>query len=436
MSAPKRKTRTDGPAEDQPRNSDAQLSEFEQLKGLIESLKKDLRKEIKDGNATIQEQITSEKELVKQQIDSLKTQLNNTIDEKIGKFNDSLTAALRDNEKIKQDNTVLRLEMDSLKSNLCLLKHKLSEQNEKIIQLESHGRRENLIFSGIRQDAHENCSAKVKSVIENNMGIDPTDIRFDRCHRLGGPKPQPIIVRFNWHEDRMRVFRAKSKLVNSSISVQEDFPSEYVERRKSLYPIMKLARSAGSYSVLRGDKLIIDDKTYSVDTLHHLPPEIDPASACTKKYDNVLAFFGGHAPLSNFFQCNIIIDRKSYSSVEQFFQYQKAIFANKPETASKILQTNSPIHCKRLGDSVKLTEDEWLPEAKRVMYAGMKAKFSQNDRARHFLMDTGSCDLAEAGPSKIWGTGLKLVDPKNGNRHNWSGNNVTGEILMKVRNDI
>ena len=261
-------------------------------------------------------------------------------------------------------------------------------------------------------------------------------MKFDRCHRMSGRKPQPIIVRFNWFQDRMQVFNAKSNLSKTNISISEDFPSEIIEKRRALYPIMKVARESNQFSTIRGDKLIIGNNTYTVDTLHKLPDGLDPANTCTRKHGDVIAFFGGHSPLSNFYKANISIDDKTFSSVEQYFQYQKCVFAEHLENASKILKTHSPVQCKQIGDSVALDDNLWLPQAKEIMKVGMKAKFTQSVRAKAFLLNTGESTLAEAGPNKIYGTGLKLSDINNSSKEKWNGTNVTGNVLMTVRNEI
>ena len=63
----------------------------------------------------------------------------------------------------------------------------------------------------------------------------------------------------------------------------------------------------------------------------------------------------------------------------------------------------------------------------------MVRKSKQN---RKYTLSTGDNDLAEATTSKIWGTGLKLNDPNNSMRNNWTGQNVTGEVLKTIRCEI
>jgi ribA/ribD-fused uncharacterized protein len=265
---------------------------------------------------------------------------------------------------------------------------------------------------------------------------DAHEIKFDRCHRLGGQKPQPVIVRFCWFKDRMRVFHSKSKLSNSDISLREDFPVEISNQRKILYPFMKIARKRGHFAELRADKLLIDNVPYTVHTLDKLPEGCDPALDAIKHYDTVTAFFGGASPLSNFFSCSISIDNVTYSSVEQYYQHQKCVFAENVESARRVKAATTPLACKRLGDAVKVNNDQWMPVAMQEMHRAILAKFTQNARARAFLMQTKDSVLAEATLDKVWGTGLKLSDVNLGKQAKWNGKNRTGEILMRVRHEL
>ena len=69
----------------------------------------------------------------------------------------------------------------------------------------------------IPEEADENCSDIVYNIIENELKINPQDIRFHAVHRVGkspsrnsekntSPRPRSIIARFAVREDRDAVF--------------------------------------------------------------------------------------------------------------------------------------------------------------------------------------------------------------------------------------
>jgi ribA/ribD-fused uncharacterized protein len=389
--------------------------------------------EIEMDNETVEELKDLIKGMQKKMDESFKSLETNKTDNLI----DELKQVKEKNQKLARENIELQRNVEDLKFVTNKLKIEVNAQKEKLVKFEAHSRRDNLIFFGIRQDKQENCETKIRNVLQVTMQVPEVDqIKFDRCHRLGGPMPRPIICKFNWYKDKERVFNNRSKLANSGVSVSEDFPAEMIDRRKTLYPFMQSARKIGKFSELQGDRLYIDGKTYTVNTLDRLPPGIDPANSAVNQYGNVIAFFGGQSPLSNFFKCDINIQESSYSSVEQYFQYQKCILAENMDAARRVREAKSPAVCKRIGDSIHVDVDEWQARAPEVMREGMRAKFTQNARAKAFLLKTGDCILAEACKDLTWGTGLKLDNKANAQKENWLGKNVTGHVLMTVRQEL
>ena len=364
------------------------------------------------------------------------TSMSNKLDEAIAdaKVNEGKISSL------ELDVSLMKQDIISLKHDNSALRSNNNELKDRLIKLEAYSRRENLIFYGVEQKKEENCSNVITKVMQDILQVEnAADIKFDRCHRLQSKSaPQPLIVRFTCGDDRNKVWKARGKLKgsNSGISISEDFPTEITARRKSLYPIMKRARQLKHVAGLSADRLYIDNVAYTVDNLHLLPHDLDPANIATKKHQNVTAFYSGHSPLSNFHSASFEIKGVTYPHVEQYLQYNKAIYCDKPDVAQKIKSTESPLKCKILGDSLNVKTPEWLAIAKDVTAQACKAKFVQNERARKFLLETGDDILAEATTDNYWGTGLKVDDEKIGAKGNWKGQNVLGDILMQIRDQI
>lgn len=271
-----------------------------------------------------------------------------------------------------------------------------------------------------------------------NLKLPNVDrITIERAHRMPAvKKPNPIIVKFQSLNDRDRVWAVKHMLRNTKVIMTEDYPKEYVDRRRILLPIMHRAKELGHQASVKQDKLIIDDKVYNTKTLNTLPTALQPSSVATRKIDDTLCFFGGSSPLSNFFQCDLSIDGRSYSSVEQFFQYSKANFAECLGKASDILKATSPAACKSIGDSVEVDVAKWMSEAPEIMLKGCRAKFHQNQYAKQFLLSTEQLKLAEASYNKQWGIGVPLNHKNITEKDTWVGKNLLGKILVKVRGEV
>lgn len=66
----------------------------------------------------------------------------------------------------------------------------------------------------------------------------------------------------------------------------------------------------------------------------------------------------------------------------------------------------------------------------------LKAKYTQSEKHKHFLIETGTDTLAEASPNKYWGTGYKLHTKEIWQPHSYKGQNRLGKLLEEVRLDI
>ena len=157
------------------------------------------------------------------------------------------------------------------------LEDKLSQTEEKLIDIQWRAMRENLIYTGIpesdiRHGEQENCEALIKEFLISEMHIH-TDIQFDRVHQLGKFKPnqnypRPIIAKFTNYKDKEYVRRAAPKtLIGTQFRVNEHFPQEIENKRKQLYPEAKRARQNKNNEVrLVHDKRIINGRQFIPNT--------------------------------------------------------------------------------------------------------------------------------------------------------------------------
>ena len=142
--------------------------------------------------------------------------------------------------------------------------------------------------------------------------------------------------------------------------------------------------------------------------------------------------------LSNWYLSEFCVDGITFSSMEQFMMYQKAICFSDHEIASKILQITDVAEIKSLGRSVSGYDDHvWNGIRQIVVFEGLFAKFSQNDLLKKELLATQEAVLAEcAVKDRIWGIGLSMNDPKRLQKYQWRGENLLGYALMMVRKKL
>lgn len=142
--------------------------------------------------------------------------------------------------------------------------------------------------------------------------------------------------------------------------------------------------------------------------------------------------------LSNWYLSEFTIDEVTFSSIEQYMMYKKALCFHDMDAANQILVTDDVSKIKALGRLVKnYNESYWNGVRQIIIYNGLLAKFSQNEDLKEKLKATGNAILAEcAVKDKIWGIGLSMKASKRLDRNQWKGQNLLGYALMMVRESL
>ena len=139
--------------------------------------------------------------------------------------------------------------------------------------------------------------------------------------------------------------------------------------------------------------------------------------------------------LSNWYLSQFSVDEITFSSMEQYMMYKKAVCFQDYDTADRILEMEDVSQIKKLGRKVSnYDENSWNGVRQIVVYRGLLEKFGQNDELKKLLLETGDSVLAEcAVKDRIWGIGLSMTNPDRMDRACWKGQNLLGYALMMVR---
>lgn len=280
-----------------------------------------------------------------------------------------------------------------------------------------------LILSGIPESKGENVKAVVvnklqavlKKSTENQQLVEYKGAKFatnadsfrsstmDCTYRLGkfkkGASPQNILVSFVKADDKKLILRAKNTIdmsLDMKFYINEDLALDTRNQRASIKRLSKTGNEQGFDSKVSGDKLIVGGTTYDSCELDILPSHILRSTAQEKWVQGGLAFRGERSVFSNFYTKPFIVDGHRYISVEQFFQYSKAVYFEDSKLARKITLTSDPKRIQSLGDRIKVSGDEWdewLACCQEFLYDGMLAKFTQNSSLKKDLLSTGECQL-------------------------------------------
>ena len=142
--------------------------------------------------------------------------------------------------------------------------------------------------------------------------------------------------------------------------------------------------------------------------------------------------------LSNWYRSVFTVDEITFSSMEQYMMYEKAVQFQDQQTAEKILGTDDVAEIKALGRMVRNFDEKiWREKRESIVHKGVLQKFLQNPELAEKLLETGEQMIAEcAVKDKIWGIGLSMGDEERFCVDKWKGQNLLGQILMQVRAEI
>ena len=135
-------------------------------------------------------------------------------------------------------------------------------------------------------------------------------------------------------------------------------------RRKDIWkglPVFRHARTIESFKgnvSLKADKLVIDGRTYTVDTLNKLPPSLNPFTYSARQNETVLVFHGTSSPLANSYPCAFKENGITFNNVEQYMYYHKALTAGDDIAATRMLGIKHVTEQRRLNKSVN-TVPQW-----------------------------------------------------------------------------
>ena len=352
----------------------------------------------------------------------------------------------------------LESKVDNLERRIVDLELKKIEQDSvisklrgEINNLESYSRRDNLVVEGIGESPNENLRDKVIDFFKRKLELeDASNIQLSRVHRLGRPphltphavsRPRPVIVRFHNYTEREMVWKASWSLHEKHLFVREDFTAATRERRNQLLPVLRAAKRDPNVQKcsLRGDRLILDGTTYTVEDVDKLPENLRWSTKGERYFQdcNSTFFFGKQCYLSNHYTSPFQDQGKTYTCVEQFYLREKSFFFDNTETARKIMKESIPGTMKCFSHGIKgLDEEKWRPNARTVMEKACNLKFKQNEILRQKLVDSKGLLVEANKKDRFFSCGLSLADPNILDRNNWEGENILGNILTSLRETL
>ena len=366
-------------------------------------------------------------------IDKRLHDLKNTVEFSATRLNDvikELNSVKTENNELKVANTALKKDVDAFKS--------------QVIYIESHSRRNNLLFKGVEESENEtweDCENKLLNILNETLP-DIGDINFERVHRIGDKAkqidttPRELIAKFSSYKQRDFVWANRSKFKGTNLWISEDYPQAIKQNRQKLFPYLQAAKRSSEikHSSLKLDRLYINNKQYTVKNLHEIPDCLKLENSSIITADDSVVFASKYAVFSNLHVCPIKIEGQIYNSTEQYIQWAKANLFNDEASAANILKETDTFKQMMLGKKIKhYKPDVWKKHVRDILVRANNAKYLQHQYAREALIRTQGKKLGEATIDSYFGIGQRLTSKTVSDISTWSGENVMGSVLEEIR---
>eukprot|EP01084_Bolivina_argentea_P114736 204217_1 len=154
-------------------------------------------------------------------------------------------------------------------------------------------------------------------------------------------------------------------------------------------------------------------------------------------------FYTDDGFLSCFYVSTFRVDNQKYFCVEQYLMAEKAKLMGDNNVYQQILNVTPDNEggqkCKGFGRQIKPWDQEkWDAHKEKIYYAGNWHKYTQNKQLKQKLLsyDPEKVFVKTDENDKIWAIGLDIDDKKVCKSENWTGTNLSGKGVTKVRDDI
>ena len=157
-----------------------------------------------------------------------------------------------------------------------------------------------------------------------------------------------------------------------------------------------------------------------------------------KEKEQILPFRSYEHPLSNHYPCRLTISGNIFKSLEHAYLWRMAMELGKPQIAADIVDSSHAGRAKKLSKDIADDETRWKWERDNtdIMKDLIEAKAAQCEEFYNCLIQNNDKILAEATPSKIWGTGLSIFATQHCSPEFWPGGNLLGALLMDLAKDL
>lgn len=161
----------------------------------------------------------------------------------------------------------LREENKNLKEKITDLERQNKEIKAKLSDLENRGRRNNLVFHGLRKDNENDWVEVIRNFCVGMLGVRE-DVWINRAHPLGrNTESVALIAHFPDDRDINFILKNSRKLKGTNYRIYRDFSLDTRLARGKLFAIKKEIKrvSVASDAFVVQDKLIVQGNVFKID---------------------------------------------------------------------------------------------------------------------------------------------------------------------------
>lgn len=393
-------------------------------------------------------------QLLRQEMDDLRGEIA-AVTDKIGQMclsHGSVVTSLQFHSDYLEtlSKKVTNIELDNKQRDVRIdeCERKCKQQGNKLLtvarevqSISRDAKSKNIVINGLSEKKGENpTKMAVKFLKHVTNGVSASDI--ENAYRLGstGESKRPLLIKFKSIETKKLVMQKKASLKGvkgcKKVFCNEDLPDSERTVRQDFREIGRYAVKMGYKDVkVTGNKIQLEGKTYYERDLALLPKELHLENIKTRMIKGMLCFEGSSSYLSSSFPTPIKMNDNYFSSADQAFYYQKALFAGRTDYGKDILECDNPKSLKKMGIKIEQS-DEWEEKQLRILTGIFILKFEQNSSLLDKLISTKDTPLLYCDTDEYWGTGRVLDSDEWDKTNDVPGRNIIGTILSNVRSRL
>lgn len=173
------------------------------------------------------------------------------------------------NEQTKVIKDEIQASINEVSNKVSHNSRKLQEISDRCLHFERVSRRNNIIIFGLKRSSEDDLLETTLSALNEYLKAGITTNDINNIRTIGRGQQQPVILEFVSLLKKKAVLKNVKNLKGTGIGIGDDLCKEDREKNKVLVRYLKKARGEGAKAYIRGNRLCIDGKEYTVEDLQN-----------------------------------------------------------------------------------------------------------------------------------------------------------------------